>query len=389
MDALGAAAGQDLSDWTSAWLDRPGTDTISLIGTTLLVSSPDGGEPRRHALRIGSYNRTPAGLEARQVQKVATSGTTTAVTDLPPADLHLVNDGDLTFASVRTDERSLQVLLADAAGLPDPVNRALAISTTWDMLFKGELSTGDFLDCVLTVLAAEQSPGVVEPFFGLALKAAEQWSPAVLVPRRLARLAQVAAARADEPEHRRVALQTLAAAATQPEEFALLDEAAADDVDLAWRVLERRAALGRYDASTVEELLVRDRDPDAHLRAWSAAAARPTEEAKAEAWERVWRDRAVPPGQTLIDFARAFWRPVQHELLVPWTNRYLDEVAQLPAAGLLATGSMVRHMRPTTCDPAWLQRAQDLADTDGLAPYVRTQLLLGIDTLTRVLDART
>src|SRR5262249_8158054 len=161
------------------------------------------------------------------------------------------------------------------------------------------LSTGDLLDCVLNVLATEQSPGVVEPFFAMALKAAEQWSPAVLVPRRLARVAEVAATRVHEPEHRRVALKTLAAAAPPPDDFARRDAAAADDVDLAWRVLDRRAALGRYDAATVEELLVRDRDPDAHLRAWSAAAARPTEEAKAEAWERVWRDRSVPPGANL------------------------------------------------------------------------------------------
>src|SRR5262245_27176939 len=186
MDALGAAAGQDLSAWTTAWLDRAGTDTISLIGTALLTSSPDGGEPRRHALQVGSYTSTPSGLEQRELRTVETAGTTTYLLDLPVADLHLLNDGDLTFASVRTDERSLGVLLNDASRLPEPVNRALAVGTAWDMLFKGELSTGDFLDCVLAVLANEQSPGVVEPFFEMALKAAEQWSPAVLVPRRLA-----------------------------------------------------------------------------------------------------------------------------------------------------------------------------------------------------------
>jgi aminopeptidase N len=388
MDALGEAAGRDLSDWTSAWLDRPGTDTISLIGTTLLTSSPDGGEPRRHALRIGAYTSTSSGLEPREIRSVETAGTTTYLLDLPVADLHLINDGDLTFASVRTDERSLDVLLNQAARLPDPVNRALAVGTAWDMLFKGELSTGDFLDCVLTVLATEPSPGVVEPFFAMARRAAEQWSPAVLVPRRLARLAEVAAARADEPEHRVAALHTLAAAATRPEHFDLLEAEAADDVELAWRVQVRYASLGRYDESAVQDLLRRDPDPDAHLRAWGVAAARPTEDAKAEAWARVWHDRTVAPGTTLVDFAHCFWRPWQHELLVPWAHRYLDEVTHVPG-GLLAAGSMVRHMRPTTCDPAWLEHAQDVADAEGLSPAVRIELLIAIDTLTRVLDART
>ena len=64
MRSIGDAAGRDLTAWTSAWLDRPGTDTISLVGTTLLTSSPDGGEPRVHALRIGSYTRGDGGARA-------------------------------------------------------------------------------------------------------------------------------------------------------------------------------------------------------------------------------------------------------------------------------------------------------------------------------------
>ena len=128
MRSIGDAAGRDLTAWTSAWLDRPGTDTISLVGTTLLTSSPDGGEPRVHALRIGSYTRGAAGLERVGDVRVETTGTTTYLLDLPVADLHLLNDGDLTFASVRTDESSLQVLLAHAgsapgAGQPGPRGR--------------------------------------------------------------------------------------------------------------------------------------------------------------------------------------------------------------------------------------------------------------------------
>ncbi len=388
MDAIGEAADQDLTGWTASWLDQGGTDTISLVGTTLLTSSPDGGEPRRHALKVGSYVRTAGGLEQRGELRVETTGTTTYLPDLPVADLHLLNDDDLTFASVRTDESSLQVLLAEAARLPEAVDRAVAVGTAWDMLAKGELSTGDFLDCVLVVLATEQSPGVVEPFFALALRAAEQWSPAVLAPRRLARLAEVAAARADEPDHRTAALQTLAWAASQPEHFDLLDDAADDDVDLAWRVMVRRASLGRYDEAAVGELLARDPDPDAHLRAWGVTAARPVAEAKAESWERLWRERAVPAGGPLTDFARCFWRPVQHELLVPWAHRYLEEITDISGGGLLNLGGMVRHMRPTTCDDAWLDRAQDLADSADLLPVVRNELLLAMDTLARVLRAR-
>ena len=387
--AIGEAAGRDLGDWTEGWLDRAGTDTISLVCSTLLTSSPDGGEPRRHALRIGTYKHTGAGLEPVGELRVETAGTTTYLQDLPVADLRLLNDGDLTFASVRLDESSLQMLLAHAAELPDPVNRALAIATVWDMLLKGELSTGEVLDCLLAVLATEQTPGVVEPAFGLALRAAEQWSPAVLIPRRLARVAEVALGRADEPEHRTASLNTLAWSATTVEQFEALDAAAGDDVDLAWRVLVRRASLGRYDEAAVAALLERDPDPDARTRGYGVTAARPLDEAKAEAWERFWRDGAIPAGPPVSEFARCFWRPVEHELMVPWAHRFLDEVAALGTEGLLAIGGKVRLMMPTTCDPAWLVRAQELADRDGTLPVVRKELLLAVDTLTRVLNART
>ena len=81
---------------------------------------------------------------------VETTGTTTHLPELPEADLHLLNDGDLTFAAVRTDEASLQVLLAHAGSPPRAAStRAVAVGTAWDMLAKGELSTGDVLDCLL------------------------------------------------------------------------------------------------------------------------------------------------------------------------------------------------------------------------------------------------
>ena len=50
MDAFGRAAGRDLGRWTTDWLDRAGTDTISLVdGGRLEVSAPEG-TPRPHTL---------------------------------------------------------------------------------------------------------------------------------------------------------------------------------------------------------------------------------------------------------------------------------------------------------------------------------------------------
>jgi aminopeptidase N len=389
MSAVGEAAGRDLSGWTEAWFDRAGTDTLVLSGADLLATGPDGTEPRPHHLEIGAYRRgDDGGLTRAGTVVVETSGPRTPVESLPErADLHLVNDGDLTFAAVRTDEQSLRTLLASAAQLPDPLSRALAVTTAWDMLLKGELSTDELLGCVLDVLGSERSPGVVEPFLALSLRAAEQWTPAVAVPKQLARVAETAAALALVPDHRAAALRTLAAAATDPSHFEALDAAAADDHDLAWRVLTRRAALGEYDAAAVDALLRRDPDPDAQFRALGVTAARPEESAKAEAWREIWTERSVPAG-SLFALAQCFWRPVQHDLLVPWAHCYLDEADQVSDGGMLAVGSLLRSMMPTTADESFLDRAREIAVRPDQNPTVRTTLLSGTDTLARVLRAR-
>jgi aminopeptidase N len=393
MSAVGAASGRDLSAWTTAWFDRAGTDTLVLRGTELQVSGPDGDDPRPHHLEIGAYRRASDGgtaLEHVGTVEVETAGDRTSVEGLPEgADLYLVNDRDLTFAAVRTDEGSLRTMLEGAGGLPEPESRALAVTTAWDMLLKGELSTDELLTCVLGVLGTERSPGVVEPFLSLAQRAAEQWSPLPAVPSALARLADVAAALADDPEHRTPALRTLAASASEPGHFSLLDAAAEDNTDLAWRTLVRRAALGHFDEAAVESLLERDPDPDARVRALGVTAARPEEAAKAEVWTEIWEKRSIPSGTPLGALAQCFWRPAQHELMLPWAHRYLDEVGALSfGGGMLAGGSLVRGMMPTTADEAWLERARTMAAEPDQNPTVRSTLLTGADTLARVLRAR-
>ena len=387
MDAVGTAAGRDLTAWTEAWFDRAGTDTLRLAGPDLLASGPDGTEPRPHRLEIASYRRTDGGLEPLGVLAVETRGERTPVPDLPQADLHLVNNRDLTFAAVRTDEDSLPALLGSAGVLPDPLSRALAVTTAWDMVVQGELDAEAFLAAVLDVLRVERSPGVVEPFLALAVRAAEQWSRPEVIPERLAGLADVAAALAEVPDHRQPALRTLAACASTPGHLELLDAAAADDLDLAWRVLTRRAALGEHDDAAVERLLERDPDPDATVRALGVRAAAPDDDAKAQAWIEVFERRSVPHSLPLQQLATCFWRPDQRALMLPWAHRYLDEVEELAGGGMLAAGGLVRNMFPTLGDQDFVERARAIATATGANPLVRTTLLTGADTVARKLRA--
>ena len=64
MTAFGEAAGRDLGDWTRAWLDRAGTDVLTLEDGVLTATSPDAEPPRPHRVDIASYAVVDGALEA-------------------------------------------------------------------------------------------------------------------------------------------------------------------------------------------------------------------------------------------------------------------------------------------------------------------------------------
>ncbi len=389
--AIGRACGQDLTGWQKDWLDRAGTDTIMLEGApggwSLRVTGPNGEPPRPHPLDNGCYSGD--GEDLRPVADVAvwTDGELTEV-DLPECDLRMVNDQDLTFAAARPDPESLELMLTHAGRLPTPLSRALAVATAYDMLVKGELSAEDTLTCILGVLERETVVGVTEPFLRLAGLVAGCYSPVDKILERRAMVADRAAALAANPDLRTGALQSLAANAVTEEHFAQLDEAAADDFALAWRVLATRAARGRYDPEAVEQLLERDPDPDAEVNALIVRASRNLPEAKEEAWHALYVDRSVPGGPSTGQMIFAFWRPEQREVLLPFTYRYLEEIPALAGGGMLKVFGLVLGMFPEVGTRDFLDRALEMARAEGTDPTIRAALLGGVDTLTRELRAR-
>ncbi len=388
MAAVGGAAGRDLTSWTTAWLDRAGTDTIRLVDGALEVDSPDDLPPRSHRLDVRSFSVSGDGLVEVGTTAVETDGTSTPV-DLPQADLHLLNADDLTFAAVRTDPDSTRLLFDRAGQLPDPLSRALAAATAWDMLVKGEVGAADVVGALTGALATERSPLVAETLLVLAVRTAEQWAPRDGVDALLSRIASTAAALTGEPELRTPALRALAASASGPEHLAALQEAGRDDVDLAWRVLARRAELGDHDQAAVTALQEADPDPESWVRALGVRAAQPDATSKQEVWSALMVDRTVPMGQPLIQLGGLFWRPGQVELLEPYADRYLDALPDLASGGMLTGGGLIRLLFPYAVgDEAFLDRALALATATGTHPFVRQNLLTGTDTLRRMLAAR-
>ena len=95
------------------------------------------------------------------------------------------------------------------------------------------------------------------------------------------------------------------------------------------------------------------------------------------------------PGAPLIQLAGLFWRPTQAGLLQPFTQRYLEALPGLTSGGLLMAGSLIRALFPlAVADQAFLDRALALAHDPETHPAVRQNLLVGADTVSRMLRTR-
>jgi aminopeptidase N len=389
IDALAATSGRDLDAWRAGWLDTAGTDRLALQqgedGLVLVADGP-GGRPRPQVLAVGAYRRRSHGLERTGRVEIEVQGRRTPV-ELPPgADIYLINDDDLTFATTRPDARSRAALLATGAGLPTAISRGVGVATVWDLLVNGEATAAEAARFLTAVIAVETSDSVIEPYLALAADVAELWAPDAQRPELTAAVASTCRELAQEANHRQVALRAFARTAGDLDEVAWLQEVADDDVDLQWRALVRKAQLGSDTAAERKLLLDRDPDPDAWVRELTVRAAAPDADEKAAAWQELVVDRAVPVG-SVSQVTRAFWRPDQRALLTPYADRYLELVPDLHRGGMTPAMVYTARLFPlVAADQTFVEQAQ--AAAAHAAPVVRTTLLERADLLRRMLRSR-
>ena len=127
LDCLRRASGRDLTRWGQDWLQTTGLNTFRAHlaeqngrYTSFAVEQtaiPEHPTLRAHRAGIGLYDRDAKGvLRLRRRVETDLTGAMTPITELVGervCDLVLLNDGDLTFAKLRFDERSLETLKAD------------------------------------------------------------------------------------------------------------------------------------------------------------------------------------------------------------------------------------------------------------------------------------
>ncbi|NLT29193.1 MAG: aminopeptidase N, partial [Propionibacterium sp.] len=152
LDALTAASGRDLSDWSRQWLEVSGVSTLRAEFevddqgrfTTFAVRQSVPEEfpvLRDHRVAIGLYADRDGVLTRVHRVELDVAGELTEVADLvgvEQPDLVLLNDDDLTYAKVRLDPRSLDTLVQRIGDLDSALARAVCWAAAWDMCRDGE-----------------------------------------------------------------------------------------------------------------------------------------------------------------------------------------------------------------------------------------------------------
>ena len=349
LEVLEQASGRDLRVWAEQWLQTSGVTTLRVTaeanegryGEVTLRQAAPVAHPRLRAHRVGLglYDLRGEQLELRRRVEVDAEGAQTLVADLtgePLADLLLPNDGDLAYAKVRLDERSVDTITAHLGVLSDPLSRALCWQAAWDMTRDGELAARRWVALVVRHAGQESDVGVLTQLLAQTSAAIDRYSDPcnrTAARRELADHAQSALAAAEAGSDRQLIwTRAFASAADTGEQLAILRglldgshqvEGLAVDTDLRWYLLAVLAAAGEAADDDIAAELRRDPTDMGTRRAASARAAMPLAQAKAQAWAAL-TERPSPPLATMRALIAGFWQRGQLELLRPYVQRYLD-----------------------------------------------------------------
>ncbi|MFB6844966.1 aminopeptidase N [Streptomyces sp. NPDC056373] len=404
LGALEETSGRDLKTWSEKWLQAAGinvlrpeieTDADGVVTAFAIRQEapalPAGakGEPtlRPHRIAVGLYDLDEANgkLVRRERIELDVDGELTAVPRLVgerrPAVI-LLNDDDLSYAKVRLDEQSLAFVTEHLGDFESSLPRALCWASAWDMTRDAELAARDYLSLVLSGIGKESDIGVVQSLHRQVKLAIDLYADPAAREALLARWtdATLAHLRAAAPgsDHQLAWARAFAATARTPEQLDVLDallegsqtvEGLVVDTELRWAFVQRLAAVGRFDEAEIAGEYERDRTAAGERHAATARAARPTAEAKAEAWASVV-DSDKLPNAVQEAVIGGFVQTDQREVLAPYAERYFEvvkdiwgsrshEMAQQIAVGLYPTVQVSQETLDRT--DAWLASAEPSA----------------------------
>jgi aminopeptidase N len=392
LDALGRASGRDLDRWARLWLRETGVNTLHLAGGAIVQ---DGSPVRPHRLGIGRYDRSGARLEHLEVDIDAAR----TPLHLAPADLTLLNDGDLSYAKVRlADWRPLPGLLP---AIDDPLTRALLWQSAWEAVRDAVLPAEFYLAMVAAALPAETQVPVVDSVLDNAWHAATRYLPVVLRAGALAGVREVCLSMLDCDPARRLSFARGAARFVPPGDSAATAQlrgwlagertefGVPVDPEFRWRLVYRLSVLGELGPAQIDAEYDRDRSGTGAQEAARCRAARPDPAAKRAAWHTIVHDDELSQ-RLLFAAADGFWQPGQESLTESYVDRYAAQMPEMATrrnhqvVGSLAALAYPRYL----VTPVTLDTMRRLLARDDLHPALGRAVVDATDELARSLAAR-
>jgi aminopeptidase N len=422
--ALETTSGRDLRQWSTAWLETAGINTIRpefdldanerYASFELVQTAPtdvaESNVLRPHRLAIGLYHHdADSGQLVRTGRfEVDVTGERTpipALVGVAQPDLLLANDDDLTYCKLRLDDRSLRILRAGGiARLAESLPRALCWSAAWDMTRDGELATRDYVALVVAGARSESDVGLLQTLNAQALRAVQIYADPAWAPQGYQMLAvnAVTAMWEAEPgsDHQLAWAHAFLAAARSAEHTAEIralysgenvPPGLAVDAELRWAIVQSLSARDALSDAEIEAELARDPSATGQRHAVTARAMAPNPAAKTEAWRLAIEDGTVPNATQRAAIV-GFNRTIRDELLAPYVTRYFadipglwarrtSELAQNAVVGLFPTW-------PSTISPETVRAVDDFLDRSDLAAALRRLVREGRADIVRALAAR-
>ncbi|GAA4868330.1 aminopeptidase N [Kitasatospora terrestris] len=403
--ALGEASGKDVHGWAEQWLRTSGVDTLRVEverdgGKVRSVAVVNEGS-RPHLVGVGGYAmvepylRAWPGAPAVEVPAGGRVLVPELVEDQP--ELVVPNHGDLTWAKIRLDEASWQVVTESLAQVEDGLTRALLWDHARDLVRDGELAPAEYLRLVERHLGGETVVSTVEAVLAFAVN---DVAGRYLAPeRRAAGLAVVAGAARSllfgsdvAPNLRQAALRGALESSVGEAQLDELQAWLAGDglpggvslsPELRWVALARLAARGRAGEPEFSAELARDPGTEAEVGAARARAARPEPDAKARAWQAMFTDGELS-NHLLRATAEGFWRSGAEEQQQEYVRRYFAELLGAARRGDAVVRMLGHFLFPRGYATAETVRlAEECLRADGLTPALRRVVGDELDDLRR------
>jgi aminopeptidase N len=415
--SLEASSGRSLAEWSKAWLETAGPNTLGpafavdgqgrFTSFAVLQEAPAAYPALRpHHIAIGLYNRDDGGRLVRTHRVEADiSGPRTAVPSLAGharPDLLLLNDDDLTYAIIRFDDRSLRTLTESIGRFADGLARTLCWSAVTNMAGQGELPVPEFVAVLVSGMGDEPAISVLQNVHAAAARLMRMSADPAWVPTGKGQLAAegIRLLLAAEPgsDHQLAWAQLLGWTATTPEQLdfvaGLLDGTVnvpglPVDTELRWRLLRRLAVTGQAADAEIDAELSRDATDAGRRHAMACKAAIGDAEHKAAAW-RLLTESAELGLEEMAEIASAFNLPEHAGLLRPYAEKYFQALPEIWAKrdGLLRLFLGQALFPYTAASPELLRQVDEFLSQPQLDPALARVVAEGRDVAEKALRSR-